>query len=171
MDKDKGATDKTATTNSTTTNSNTTRVDQGEDDINSILKNFNGKVSNMEGVGDKAVNMGKAGPSTSGANVQKTGTQSGSTPLSFADMFKDKKPKKIVKISEMRNEHCVAGANITIPLKIVDEVSSRFVNTLYGYFIGKRLAFLIVENYVRNTWAKFGLQRVMLNNGFFSAPI
>ena len=32
--------------------SNTTRVDQEEEDINSILKNFNAKISNMEGVGD-----------------------------------------------------------------------------------------------------------------------
>lgn len=108
-----------------------------------------------------------AGPSTSGANVQKKGTQSGSIPISFADMFKDKTPKKTVKISEMRNDNCVPGANVTIPLEAIDEVSSRFANTLYGYFIGKRLAFPIVDNYVRNTWAKFGLQRVMLNNGFF----
>lgn len=109
----------------------------------------------------------KASPSTSGANVQKKGTQSGSIPISFADMFKDKTPKKTVKISEMRNDNCVPGANVTIPLEAIDEVSSRFANTLYGYFIGKRLAFPIVDNYVRNTWAKFGLQRVMLNNGFF----
>ena len=94
-------------------------------------------------------------------------TQPGSCPVTFADMLKDKTPKKVVRISEMRNNNCVAGANVTIPLEVVDEVSSRFANTLYGYFIGKRLAFPIVENYVRNTWAKFGLQRVMLNNSFF----
>ncbi|GJT91776.1 zinc knuckle CX2CX4HX4C containing protein [Tanacetum coccineum] len=41
-----------------------------------------------------------------------------------------------------------------------------FVNTVYGYFIGKRLAFPIVENYVKTTWAKYGIERVMLKNGF-----
>ncbi|GJU08067.1 putative ribonuclease H-like domain-containing protein [Tanacetum coccineum] len=40
-------------------------------------------------------------------------------------------------------------------------------NTLYGYFIGKRLAFPVVENYVKNAWQKFGLERVMLTHGFF----
>ena len=75
----------------------------------------------------------------------------GSATTSFADMFKDKTHKKIVKISEMRNEQYVEGANVAIPSEAVDEVRSRFANTLYGYFIGKRLVFPIVENYVRNT--------------------
>ena len=44
----------------------------------------------------------------------------------------------------------MAGANVTIPMEMVDEVSNRFANTFYGYFIGKRLAFPIVENYVKN---------------------
>ncbi|GKE29236.1 zinc knuckle CX2CX4HX4C containing protein [Tanacetum coccineum] len=61
----------------------------------------------------------------------------------------------------------VDSASLVIPIKAVEEVSSRFANTLYGYFIGKRLAFPVVENYVKNTWAKFGLKRVMLQNGFF----
>ena len=86
---------------------------------------------------------------------------------SFASIFKDTTPKKVMKISEMKNVNCVAGVNVTIPMEVVDEVSNRFANTLYGYFIRKCLAFPIVENYVKNTWAKFGLQKVMLNKGFF----
>ncbi|PWA49208.1 Disease resistance protein [Artemisia annua] len=38
-------------------------------------------------------------------------TKSGSATTSFADMFKDKTPKKIVKISEMRNEQCMVAKN------------------------------------------------------------
>ncbi|GJX36124.1 zinc knuckle CX2CX4HX4C containing protein [Tanacetum coccineum] len=59
------------------------------------------------------------------------------------------------------------GANVVIPLAVVEEVSQRFENTLYGYFLGKRLAFPLVETYVKNAWAKFGLERTMLTNGFF----
>ncbi|GJZ98588.1 hypothetical protein Tco_0671041 [Tanacetum coccineum] len=55
------------------------------------------------------------------------------------------------------------GADVAIPLAAIGEVSNWFVNTLYGYFIGKRIAFPIVENYVKNIWAKYGLERVMLN--------
>ncbi|GJS64116.1 hypothetical protein Tco_0678680 [Tanacetum coccineum] len=61
----------------------------------------------------------------------------------------------------------VQGANVAIPLAGVEEVSQRFENTLYGYFIGKRLVFPLVETYVKNAWAKFGLERTMLTNGFF----
>ncbi|GJT65767.1 hypothetical protein Tco_1017247, partial [Tanacetum coccineum] len=49
------------------------------------------------------------------------------------------------------------GADLAIPLDSVNEISKRFANALNGYFIGKRLAFSIVENYVKNTWAKYGI--------------
>ncbi|GKG19830.1 hypothetical protein Tco_0376929, partial [Tanacetum coccineum] len=48
-------------------------------------------------------------------------------------------------------------ADLDILLASVEEISNRFANTLYGYFIGKRLAFPIVENYVENTLAKYGI--------------
>ncbi|GJS36355.1 zinc knuckle CX2CX4HX4C containing protein [Tanacetum coccineum] len=60
------------------------------------------------------------------------------------------------------------GVNISIPRKVVEKVSTRFEHTLYGYFIGKRMAFLVVEYYARNNWAKHGLKRIMMNfKGFF----
>ncbi|GJT62467.1 zinc knuckle CX2CX4HX4C containing protein [Tanacetum coccineum] len=60
------------------------------------------------------------------------------------------------------------GVNISIPRKVVQKVSTRFEHTLYGYFIGKRLAFPVVEYYARNNWGKHGLKRIMMNNkGFF----
>ncbi|GJV97270.1 zinc knuckle CX2CX4HX4C containing protein [Tanacetum coccineum] len=52
--------------------------------------------------------------------------------------------------AKLRNEEHVEGAAVTIPLSAIEEVSSRFANTLYGYFVGKRLAFRLVENYVQN---------------------
>ncbi|GKB11297.1 zinc knuckle CX2CX4HX4C containing protein [Tanacetum coccineum] len=60
------------------------------------------------------------------------------------------------------------GVNISIPRKVVKKVSTHFEHTLYGYFIGKRMAFPVVEYYARNNWAKHGLKRIMMNNkGFF----
>ncbi|GJS45231.1 retrovirus-related pol polyprotein from transposon TNT 1-94 [Tanacetum coccineum] len=73
----------------------------------------------------------------------------------------------LVEIKEMRNSEVTAGARVIIPIEAVEEVSARFTNTLYGYFIGKRLEFPLVENYVKSTWAKFGLKRVMLDDDFF----
>ncbi|GKA96122.1 zinc knuckle CX2CX4HX4C containing protein [Tanacetum coccineum] len=60
------------------------------------------------------------------------------------------------------------GVNISIPRKVVEKVSIHFEHTLYGYFIGKRMAFPIVEYYARNNWAKHGMKRIMMNTkGFF----
>nr|GEV16455.1 hypothetical protein [Tanacetum cinerariifolium] len=76
----------------------------------------------------------------------------------------------IIKIKEMRNEVNVNGAAVTIPMEAVESVNARFVNTLYGHFNGDRLAFPLVENYVKNTWAKYGLKRIQLHEEFFLFP-
>ncbi|GKE42531.1 zinc knuckle CX2CX4HX4C containing protein [Tanacetum coccineum] len=55
-------------------------------------------------------------------------------------------------------ENLCEGVNVSIPRKVVETVSTRFINTLYGYFIGKRIAFLVMEYYVRNNW---GLEDVL----------
>ncbi|GJY81713.1 putative reverse transcriptase domain-containing protein [Tanacetum coccineum] len=36
-------------------------------------------------------------------------------------------------------------------------------NTAYGFFLGKRVAYPVVANYVRNTWGKYGLVRSMFS--------
>nr|GEZ01693.1 zinc knuckle CX2CX4HX4C [Tanacetum cinerariifolium] len=59
------------------------------------------------------------------------------------------------------------GVNISIPRKVIEKVSTRFEHTLYGYFIGKRMTFLVVEYYARNNWAKHGLKRIMMNSKGF----
>ncbi|GKB57055.1 reverse transcriptase domain-containing protein [Tanacetum coccineum] len=56
---------------------------------------------------------------------------------------------------------------VCLPLEAIDEIKAHFMNTLYGFPVGKRLAFPMVENYVKHAWAKFGLKRVMMHNGFF----
>ncbi|GKB95569.1 RNA-directed DNA polymerase, eukaryota, reverse transcriptase zinc-binding domain protein [Tanacetum coccineum] len=43
------------------------------------------------------------------------------------------------------------GADVTLPKAAVDEVREHFANTLYGYFMGKRLAFRCVETLVKDT--------------------
>ncbi|GJV26677.1 retrovirus-related pol polyprotein from transposon TNT 1-94 [Tanacetum coccineum] len=69
--------------------------------------------------------------------------------------------------SAAKHDKPIEGVAVAIPLSAIEEVSARFSNTLYGYFIGKRLAFPLVENYAKNTWATFRLKRVMLDAGFF----
>ncbi|GJX22921.1 zinc knuckle CX2CX4HX4C containing protein [Tanacetum coccineum] len=56
---------------------------------------------------------------------------------------------------------------VSLPKEAIDEIKACFVNTLYGFPVGKRLAFPMVENYVKHAWAKFGLNRIMMHHSFF----
>ncbi|GJY88017.1 hypothetical protein Tco_0502645 [Tanacetum coccineum] len=115
---------------------------------------------------DGVVREKEANPKTSIDNAKDTGSSGGS----FASLLKNPNSHaatKAVRLKVMNNSECVQGAIVAIPLAAVEEVSARFENTLYGYFIGHRLAFPLVENYVKNAWAKFGLERPMLKKGFF----
>ncbi|GJW42525.1 zinc knuckle CX2CX4HX4C containing protein [Tanacetum coccineum] len=49
--------------------------------------------------------------------------------------------------------------------RFLEEVNGRVDNTLYEYFIGKRLSFPILENYVWNDWSKL-VFRMMNKKGF-----
>nr|GEZ09354.1 zinc knuckle CX2CX4HX4C [Tanacetum cinerariifolium] len=57
--------------------------------------------------------------------------------------------------------------DVWLPLDLVHEVNDKMKNFLYGYFISKRLAFPVVEWFVRNNWEKYGLTKVMMVRGFF----
>ncbi|GJY80374.1 hypothetical protein Tco_0493125 [Tanacetum coccineum] len=59
-----------------------------------------------------------------------------------------------------------ADYDIWLPLASVHEVNNRMKNLLYSYFICKRLAFLIMEWFVRNNWEKCRLKIVTLVKGF-----
>ncbi|GJS36917.1 zinc knuckle CX2CX4HX4C containing protein, partial [Tanacetum coccineum] len=101
------------------------------------------------------------------ACIDKKDTTCGSNNTPFADLLTDKNPQQTVYLTEQNNEVDIVGANVAIPQATMDMISARFDNTLYGYFIGKLLAFPVVENYVKHVWAKYGLERVMLHQGFF----
>ncbi|KAF5757430.1 hypothetical protein HanXRQr2_Chr17g0826581 [Helianthus annuus] len=68
----------------------------------------------------------------------------------------------------MESAEKVDGADVVIPLSSVQQVTDRYANTLFGYFLGKRLAFPVGDYFAKNNWAKYGLSRLMMNaNGFF----
>ncbi|GJT10684.1 ribonuclease H-like domain-containing protein [Tanacetum coccineum] len=68
---------------------------------------------------------------------------------------------------------CTLGGNeidVVVPVESIRAISDRFANTTYGFFLGKRVAYLVVANYVRNTWGKFGLVKSMLNSSTGLSP-
>ena len=92
---------------------------------------------------------------------------------SYADKLKSsnkgsEKEQKKANFRFIKSESNKDGIDVVIPVEIVKKVTNRFENSLYGYFLGERLAFPVVENYVKNAWTKFGLKRLMMNDaGFF----
>ncbi|GJW83365.1 hypothetical protein Tco_0156510 [Tanacetum coccineum] len=76
------------------------------------------------------------------------------------------KMSKIMNIGGEENQ--VTASDFVLPLATIAEVKHRFANSLVGFFVGKTMAFTLVENYVKNTWTKFGFQKVIKNeDGFF----
>nr|GEV70768.1 hypothetical protein [Tanacetum cinerariifolium] len=51
------------------------------------------------------------------------------------------------------------GIDVVVLVVSIHAISERFANTAYGYFLGKKVAYPVVSNYVRNTWDD------MLENG------
>ncbi|GJR26576.1 zinc finger, CCHC-type containing protein [Tanacetum coccineum] len=62
------------------------------------------------------------------------------------------------------------GIDVVVPVESIRDISKRFANTAYGFFLGKRVAYPVVANYVRNTWGKYGLVHSMFSSstGLFS---
>ncbi|KAM0043987.1 putative RNA-directed DNA polymerase [Helianthus debilis subsp. tardiflorus] len=86
----------------------------------------------------------------------------------FAEKLKGGiKPNK-VNFRFLKNEVKQGNADVTIPLESVKKVQEKCSNVLYGYFLDKRLAFPVVEYFVKNRWNKYGFQKSMMNaKGFF----
>nr|GEW92361.1 zinc knuckle CX2CX4HX4C [Tanacetum cinerariifolium] len=82
-----------------------------------------------------------------------------------------------------KDNNCVNGANFNVTSGTdVDSVmaghdilhvenawkipnnSTTNPNKVYGFFLGKRVAYPVVGNYVRNTWGKYRLVKSMLNS-------
>lgn len=89
---------------------------------------------------------------------------------SFANVVRDesKKRKVIFRLLETNLANKEEGIDLIFPREVVQESCRRFSNTLYGYFLGDRLPFPVVDRYASNVWRKFGLEKTMMNSsGFF----
>nr|GEY87137.1 hypothetical protein [Tanacetum cinerariifolium] len=62
------------------------------------------------------------------------------------------------------------GIDVVVPIDSIWAISECFANTSYDFFLGKKVAYPVVANYVKNTWGKYGLVRSMFSSsiGLFS---
>ncbi|GJY34943.1 putative reverse transcriptase domain-containing protein [Tanacetum coccineum] len=49
------------------------------------------------------------------------------------------------------------GIDVAVLVDSISAISECFANTTYGFFLGKKVAYPVVANYVRNTWGKYRL--------------
>nr|GEV67872.1 hypothetical protein [Tanacetum cinerariifolium] len=75
-------------------------------------------------------------------------TAGGSLPKPSAAASKLDPSKSRANFRSLFSESLYEGAKFSIPRKVVETVSTPFANTLYGYFIGKRIEFPVMEYYV-----------------------
>ncbi|KAJ9544985.1 hypothetical protein OSB04_024692 [Centaurea solstitialis] len=55
-------------------------------------------------------------------------------------------------------------SRIHIPMHLAKEAMKTHNATLFGYFLGARIPFPVVQNYVKTAWGKYGLTNSMMNN-------
>ncbi|GJU51655.1 hypothetical protein Tco_1221210 [Tanacetum coccineum] len=80
---------------------------------------------------------------------------------SFANVVSASKPTSKLNFRTLFNEDKVEETDFVLPLAVVEVVKHKFDNTLVGFFVGQKVAFPLVKNYIMNTWSKFGVQKVM----------
>ncbi|GJV25614.1 hypothetical protein Tco_1378309 [Tanacetum coccineum] len=80
---------------------------------------------------------------------------------SFVQIVTEDKKTTKMNFRTLINKKKVDNSDCVLRVKYVLDAQSKFSNSLVGFFVGKRVAFQLVQNYVTNTWAKFGFQKVM----------
>ncbi|GKD33866.1 hypothetical protein Tco_1249375, partial [Tanacetum coccineum] len=61
------------------------------------------------------------------------------------------------------------GADVVVSKESVGVVNEGLSNTMYMFFLDKRVACPVVENYVKNTWSKFSIVKSMMTKGVVSS--
>ncbi|GJR87711.1 reverse transcriptase domain-containing protein [Tanacetum coccineum] len=77
------------------------------------------------------------------------------------------KPVEMVSYASMINSDLKPASDCVLPMAAMDAIKHKFDNTLVGFFVGKKVAFTLVKNYVVNTWGKFGFQNVIRDDDGF----
>ncbi|KAJ0615163.1 putative RNA-directed DNA polymerase [Helianthus annuus] len=98
---------------------------------------------------------------------EKVDNGNASRPRSYADSLNANKVPKL-NFRSLTSEKLHEGCDVVLSKESVRVARDKMANTLYGYFLGDRVAFPVVDYYVRNNWKKYGIIKAMMNdNGFF----
>ncbi|GJW04781.1 reverse transcriptase domain-containing protein [Tanacetum coccineum] len=62
------------------------------------------------------------------------------------------------------NDEKVESVDCVLPKAAAAKVKGRYENSIVGFFLGKDPSFPVVQQYVSNTWRKFGFERITRND-------
>nr|GEU54017.1 hypothetical protein [Tanacetum cinerariifolium] len=109
----------------------------------------------------EAVGISNAKPASpmafANVNSPKTG-------CSFASMLWPNDTSNKVHFRTLVNEERVKSVDCVLPKAATAKVKGRYENSILGFFLGKDPSFPVVQQYVSNTWRKFGFERITRNN-------
>nr|GEZ73459.1 hypothetical protein [Tanacetum cinerariifolium] len=80
--------------------------------------------------------------------------RSSSQQFMYAKVVNPDRVKNKVNFRVLESEVDNVEVDFIVPMASMQEVNDRFTNSLYGYFIGKRIAFPLVKQYAWNKWSK-----------------
>ncbi|GJX59064.1 hypothetical protein Tco_0290454 [Tanacetum coccineum] len=91
-------------------------------------------------------------------------------PIWFATLLKGDTSRKSINFRTLVTT-ASNGTDVVISKELVSFVNERVRNTLYGFFLGKRVPYIVVENYIKNTWRKFCLLKSIMTKEDGLIPI
>nr|GEV10357.1 hypothetical protein [Tanacetum cinerariifolium] len=86
------------------------------------------------------------------------------TACSFANIVRPKDSFSKVHFRALINEEKIMSFDCVLPKAAAAKVKSRYENSIVGFFVGKDPSFLVVQQYVSNTWRKFGFEKITRND-------
>nr|GEX10438.1 hypothetical protein [Tanacetum cinerariifolium] len=109
----------------------------------------------------EAVGISNAKPASpmafASVNSPKTG-------CSFASVLRPNDTSNKVHFRTLVNEEIVKAVDCVLPKAATAKVKGRYENSIVGFFLGKDPSFPVVQQYVSNTWRKFGFKRITRND-------
>ncbi|GJS63486.1 hypothetical protein Tco_0678050 [Tanacetum coccineum] len=133
------------------------------DGVKSILKKLNAPI-NKSGLGLKVTNIeGNLRIPILGANRDTIADTSEMVPVvSKMPHFNKGMTNVLETVGLISSKNPNSGLdNEDNNATMVQAVKHKYKNSLVGFFVGKKVAFPLVKNYVTNTWAKFGFEKLM----------
>nr|GEY73841.1 hypothetical protein [Tanacetum cinerariifolium] len=121
------------------------------DGIAKHIKNIDGKISVPNSILKKAA-RNVVGDTHEAAKVVKDGGVLAKCRL------------RLVYFRTLVNDERVEVVDCVLPKDAAAKVKGRYENSIVGFFLGKDLSFLVVQQYVSNTWRKFGFERITQND-------